>query len=138
MTKPAAPAPFGDPVQAARLPSCALDLSRSRIHDAALDILKAYKLSGNFHANLDAVLKDIGIVDKVTYEVEPDPALALTDRRHVVFRLNENMPRDMFDGIIKSIADRAGFAEPWWGRLLRRVQTTLHMLPAATAAIGPM
>src|SRR5262245_4588648 len=29
--------------------SCALDLSKSRANDAVLDILKAYKLTGNFH-----------------------------------------------------------------------------------------
>jgi hypothetical protein len=84
-------------------PSCALDLSRSRTHDAVLDILKAYKLSGNFHANLEAVLKDLGIVDKVTFQIEPNPALAYPDCRHVVFRLNENVPHDKFDDIVRSI-----------------------------------
>jgi hypothetical protein len=104
-------------------PSCALDLSRSRTHDAVLDILKAYKLSGNFHANLEAVLKDMGIVDKVTYQIEPNPALAYPDCRHVVFRLNENVPHDRFDDIIRSIEARIGFDAPWWGRLFSRFNT---------------
>jgi len=111
-----------DPVQAVGSPSRALDLSRSRTHDAVLDILKAYKLSGNFHTNLDAVLKDMGIFDKVTYRIEPSPAFAYPDRRHVAFKPNENVPNDVFDGIIRSIKARIGFEEPWWGRLFRQVK----------------
>jgi hypothetical protein len=129
---PPALAPTGDPVQAARLPSRGLDLSRSRTHYAALDILRAYKLSGNFHANLETVLKDIGVFDKVTYQIDPSPTLSWPDRRHVVFRANENMPRDMFENIIRSIAVRIGFDEPWWSRLLRRVQATCNL-----PALGP-
>jgi len=65
--------------------TCALDLSRSRTHDAVLDILKAYKLSGNFHDNLAAVLRDMGLCGMVAYEIEPGAALAFPDCRHVVF-----------------------------------------------------
>ena len=36
-----------------------LDLSASRAHDSALEILGAYKLTGNFHINLEIVLKNI-------------------------------------------------------------------------------
>src|ERR1019366_4227450 len=52
--------------------SCTLDLSASRAHDAALDILGVYKLTGNFHINLEIVLKDLAVFDKVTYEIEPE------------------------------------------------------------------
>jgi hypothetical protein len=90
-------------------PSCALDLSKSRANDAALDILGAYKLTGNFHVNLEIVLKDIGVFDKVTYQIESPPKLSyLRDRRHVVFTPNENVPDDMFGDIMGSIKARIG------------------------------
>src|SRR5262244_973051 len=50
--------------------SCALDLSKSRADDAVLDILRAHKLTGNFHVNLEIFLKAIGVFDKVTYQIE--------------------------------------------------------------------
>jgi hypothetical protein len=101
---------------------CTLDLSRSRTHDAALGILKAYKLSGNFHNNLEAVLKDMGVFDMVSYRIEPNPALAFPDCRHVVFARDGNIPGGKFDDIIGSIKARIGFEAPWWGRMLRRLQ----------------
>jgi hypothetical protein len=101
-------------------PSCALDLSKSRAHDAVLGILKAYKLTGNFHVNLEIVLKDIGVFDKVTYQIERNPKLSYSkDCRHVVFKPSGNVPNDMFGEIIKSIKARIGFDAPWWVRLLR-------------------
>jgi hypothetical protein len=100
--------------------SCALDLSRSRAHDAVLEILRAYKLTGNFHVNLAIVLKDIGVFDKVTYQIERNPKLSYyRDCRQVVFKPNENVPNDMFGEIIKSIKVRIGFDAPRWGRLVR-------------------
>jgi hypothetical protein len=114
-----------DPAQTVSSPSRALDLSRSRTHDAVLDILKAYKLSGNFHVNLDAVLKDMGICDKLTYRIEPTLAFPYPDRRHVAFKPNENVPGDVFAGIVRSIKARIGFEEPWWGRLFRHVKDNL-------------
>ena len=48
-----------------------LDLSASRAYDSALEILGAYKLTGNFHLNLEIVLKDIDAFDRVTFEIEP-------------------------------------------------------------------
>ena len=102
-------------------PSCTLDVSRSRTHDAALDILRAYKLSGNFHGNLETVLKDMGVNKLVTYQIEADPGLAFPDCRHVVFRVNEGVPGDMFGEIIRSIKARIGFETPSWIRLLRRI-----------------
>jgi hypothetical protein len=106
------------------LPSCALDLSRSRTHDAVLDILKAYKLTGNFQLNLEAVLKDMGVFDKVTYQVEPVSRQAcLPDCRHVVFTLNEHVPGDAFAEIIRSIKARIGFDAPWWVMVFRGRQS---------------
>jgi hypothetical protein len=102
--------------------SYALDLSRSRTHDAVLDILNAYKLSGNFHGNLEIVLKDMGVFDMVSYQIESNPALALPDCRHVVFTLNENVPGDRFDDVIATIKERIGFHAPWWVKQLRRLQ----------------
>jgi hypothetical protein len=102
--------------------SCTLDLSKSRAHDAALDILGAYKLTGNFQVNLEIVLKDLGVFDKVTYQIESNPKLSYyPDCRHVVFRPNDNVHFDMFGEIITSIKVRIGFdaALPWWVRLFR-------------------
>jgi hypothetical protein len=103
-------------------PSCTLDLSRSRTHDAALDILKAYKLTGNFYCNLETVLKDMGLHDMVTYQIELNPRLAFPDCRCVVFSPNEDLPGDTFGEIIRSIKARIGFETPWWVGLLRRAQ----------------
>jgi hypothetical protein len=47
-----------------------LDLSESRAHGCALQILRAYKLTGIFHVNCEIVLKDLAVFDKVTYEPE--------------------------------------------------------------------
>jgi hypothetical protein len=103
--------------------SCALDLSKSRAHEAVLDILRAYKLTGNFHINLEIVLKDMGVFDKVTYQIERNPKLSYSqDRRHVVFKPKGNVPNDVFGDIIKSIKARVGFDAPWWVRLFRAFQ----------------
>jgi len=89
--------------------SCALDLSKSRAHDAVLDILRAHKLTGNFHVNLEIVLKDIGVFEKVTYLIESAPKLSyLRECQHVVFKPNENVPTDTFVEIMKSIKARIG------------------------------
>ncbi len=106
-----------------RSPSCALDLSRSRTHDAALEIFRAYKLTGNFHSNLEAVLKDMGVLDMATYRIEPNPALAFPDCRHVMFTFYGNVQGHKFDDIISSIKAKIGFEAPWWGRMLRRLQS---------------
>ena len=99
-----------------------LDLSASRAHECALDILGAYKLTGNFHINLEIVLKDLGAFDKVTYEIESETLLPFhSDRRHVVFWPNENVHIDRFGEIMRSVTGRIGFDAtlPWWGRLFR-------------------
>jgi len=98
-------------------PSRTLDLSKSRTYDAALDILRAYKLTGNFHINLEIVLEGLGVLDEVTFEVEPVAKLPYhPDCRHVAFRPNGNISGERFTEIICSIRTRLGFdaARPWW------------------------
>jgi hypothetical protein len=100
--------------------SCTLDLSQSRAHDAALDILRAHKLTGNFHINLEIVLKDIGVLDKVTYQIESNSKPCYRrDCRHVVFKPNENVSSAVFGEIIEAIRARIGFDAPWWVSLFR-------------------
>ena len=102
--------------------SDALDLSESRAYDSALDIIGAYKLTGNFHVNLEIVLKDLAAFDKVMYEIEPASHLAFhSDCRHVVFWPNANVHIERFDEIMQSIRDRIGFDATlaWWRRLFR-------------------
>lgn len=96
-----------------------LDLSELRAYDCALDILGAHKLTGNFPIDLEIVLKDLGVLDKITYEIEPKTPLS--DCRHVVFRPNDNVHADRFHEIIRSINSRIGFDAtlPWWVRLFR-------------------
>lgn len=143
----AAPSPDDDPLQpetarvtAMRRPSrmCTLDLSRSRTHDAVLDILKAYKLSGNFHDNLGTVLRDMGVSGMVTYEVESGSVLAFPDCRQVVFTCAENVPCDRFDEIIASIKTRIGFSGHWWSRLLHRSRPCAGPRSQAGAGAVPM
>ena len=101
-----------------------LDLSTSLAHDCALDILAAYKLTGNFHINLEIVLKDLGAFDKVTYEIEPETLVPFrSDCRHVAFRPNRDVHMDRFNEIMRSITERIGFDAtlPWWRRLFRQL-----------------
>ena len=100
--------------------SCRLELSKWRAHDAALAILDAYKLTGNFHINIEIVLKDLGASEEVTFEIEPKSTLSCPDRRYVVFRPTENICIERFDEIMDAIRARIGFnaAAPWWVRLL--------------------
>jgi hypothetical protein len=106
-----------EPSRVCSSPSCTLHLSKSRACDAALEILRAYKLTGNFHVNLEIVLKSFGAFDKVTFEVEPTVTLPYhPDCRHVVFRPNADLPVVTFNEIIRCIEARIGFdaALSWW------------------------
>jgi hypothetical protein len=116
--------------------SCALDLSKSRAHEAVLDILRAYKLTGNFHVNLEIVLKDIGVFDKVAYQIERNQNLSYSqDCRHVVFKPNGNIPDEMFGEIVKSIKARIGYDAPWWARLFRAFREKVD-LPGVIGRLG--
>jgi hypothetical protein len=97
----------------------ALEISESRTYDAALDALGAYKLAGNFHVDLEIVLKDLRILDKVSFDIKPKTLLL--DTRHVEFRPTDNVDPGAFEEILRSIANRIGAdpARPWWVRLFQ-------------------
>jgi hypothetical protein len=99
--------------------SQALELSESRTYDYALEILGAYKLTGCFPIELEIILRELGVIDKITYELEPKSPLS--DSRHVLFRPTDNVHEDRFREITRLINARVGFDAtlPWWKRLFR-------------------
>jgi|SRR5208282_1607441 len=99
--------------------SHALDLSESRTYDSALETLGAYKLTGNFPVDLEIVLKELRVLDKVTFEIKPKSLLS--DCRHVEFRPKDNVHMDRFSEIMRRIKDEIGFEPlaPFWVRLFR-------------------
>jgi hypothetical protein len=96
-----------------------LDLSELRTYDAALETLGAYKLAGNFPTELEIVLKDLRVLDKVTFDIKPKSALS--DCRHVEFRPTEKVHRDRFVEIMLAVRKRIGAnsAQSWWVRLFQ-------------------
>ena len=96
-----------------------LELSESRTYDAALETLGAYKLTGNFPTELEIVLKDLRVLDKVTFDIKPKSALS--DCRHVEFRPTEKVHRDRFVEIMLTVRKRIGAnsAQSWWVRLFQ-------------------
>ena len=96
-----------------------LELSEARTYDAALETLGAYKLTGNFPVDLEIVLKDLRVLDKVTFEIKPKTLLS--DTRHVQFRPTNKVHLDRFADIVRSVKHRIG-ADPtrsWWVRLFQ-------------------
>jgi hypothetical protein len=96
-----------------------LELSESRTYDAALETLGAYKLTGNFPVDLEIVLKDLRVLDKITFEIKPKTLLS--DTRHVQFRPTDKVHLDRFADIVRSVKYRVG-ADPtrsWWVRLFQ-------------------
>jgi hypothetical protein len=113
------------------------DLSSSRTYDSALDILGAYKLTGNFHINLEIVLKHLGAFDEVRYEIEAETLLPFrSDRRRVVFWPNEDISTDRFSEIMRSLTSRIGFDArlPWWSGQLSKVAHVLAFVIVRTRA----
>jgi hypothetical protein len=107
-------------------PSCTIDLSKFRANDAALRILGAYKLTGNFHVNLEIILKHLSAFREVIYEVAPMSTLPYhPDCRHVTFRAGENIGSDRFKEIIRRLDVWIGFdAKHWWfGSAWRRLRS---------------
>jgi hypothetical protein len=90
-------------------PSATLDLSKSRAYDAALEILGAYKLTGNFCVNLEIVLGALGARNEVTFDVQPATLPYHPDCRHVEFRAKTNMSPDRFHEIVGSVKVRVAF-----------------------------
>jgi hypothetical protein len=107
-------------------PSYRIDLSKSRTNDAALKILHAYKLTGNFHINLEIILKHLGVFDEIAFEVAPISKLPYhPDCRHVTFRASKNVGMDRFTEIIRCLDAWIGFnSRHWWfGSPRRRPQS---------------
>jgi hypothetical protein len=96
-----------------------LEISELRTYDAALDTLGAYKLTGNFHAELEIVLKDMRVLDKVAFDIKPKTLLS--DCRHVEFRPVERVRASHFAEIMRAIRNRIGSdtTQPWWVRLFQ-------------------
>jgi hypothetical protein len=103
----------------ARNISQTLELSELRTYDAALETLGAYKLTGHFPTELEIVLKDLRVLDKVTFDVKPKSPLS--DCRHVEFRPTDKVHRDRFVEIMRTISKRLGAdsTQSWWMRLFQ-------------------
>lgn len=96
-----------------------LELSKSRTYDCALDVLGAYKLTGNFPLDLEIVLKDLGVLGRVTFEIKPRHMLS--DCRHVEFLAGDRLDPNQFHAVMRAIKDRIGFdaARFSWAGLLQ-------------------
>ena len=102
-----------------RNPSQTLELSELRTYDAALETLGAYKLTGHFPTELEIVLKDLRVLDEVTFDIKPKSPLS--DCRHVDFRPTDKVHRDRFVEIMRTVRKRIGAdsTQPWWMRLFQ-------------------
>src|ERR1700731_5488010 len=91
-----------------------LELSEMRTYDAALETLGAYKLTGHFPTELEIVLKDLRVLDNVTFDIKPKSPLS--DCRHVEFRPTDKVHRDRFVEIMRTIEKRIGLGstQSWW------------------------
>jgi hypothetical protein len=96
-----------------------LALSEIRTYDAACETLCAYKLTGNFPTELEIVLKDLRVLDKVTFDIKPKSPLS--DCRHVEFRPTDKVHRDRFTEIMRTVEKRIGAdsTQSWWVRLFQ-------------------
>ena len=88
-------------------------------------MLAAHKLTGNFHINLEIILKNLGAFDDVTFKIEPKSQRVVhRDCRCVAFRPNKNVDMDRFSEIMRSIKGGIGFdaAQSWWARVFSSAQ----------------
>src|ERR1700727_3063633 len=83
-----------------------LELSELRTYDAALKTLGAYKLTGHFPTELEIVLKDLRVLDKVTFDIKPKSPLS--DCRHAEFRPTDRIHQDRFIEIMRIVRKRIG------------------------------
>jgi hypothetical protein len=97
-----------------------LDLSESRTHDAAMEALHAYKLSGNFPINLETVLHALHVSAELSFDVKPKRLFS--DCRKVEFMPKGRLDTDRFDRELRHIAHEIGVAATptFWARLFRR------------------
>lgn len=100
-------------------PSDLLDLSESLTYDSAVEILGAYKLTGNFAIDLEIVLKDLEVFDKVRFEIKPKSLLSSC--RKVEFRRAYSVSEAEFIEIKRRINNRIGFdfRRSWWAKLFQ-------------------
>ena len=77
------------------------------LYDAALEITRAYKLTGNFPVDPEIVLEGLGALGKVAVE-DRSLLLLLSDRRHVAFRAADNVNANEFAAIVHTIKRRLG------------------------------
>ena len=117
--------------QSEMLPCCTLDLSKSRANDAALEVLRAYKLTGNFH-----ILKHLGASNEVTCEIAPISKLPYhPDCRHVTLRASKNIGTNRFNEIIRCLETGIGFdSKRWWFGSRRRRPQSPHVPDQADRA----
>jgi hypothetical protein len=96
-----------------------LQLSELRTYDAALETLGAYKLTGHFPTELEIVLKDLRVLDKVTFDIKPKSPLS--DCRHVEFRPTDKIHGNRFIAIMRTVKKRIGAYsnQSWWVRLFQ-------------------
>lgn len=96
-----------------------LELSELRTYDAVLETLGAYKLTGHFPTELEIVLKDLRVLDKVTFDIKPKSPLS--DCRHVEFRPTDKVHGDRFIEAMRTVQKRIGAysAQSWWVRLFQ-------------------
>jgi hypothetical protein len=96
-----------------------LKLSELRTYDAALETLGAYKLTGHFPTELEIVLKDLRVLDKVTFDIKPKSPLS--DCRHVEFQPTDKVHGDRFIEVMRTVQKRIGAysTQPWWVRLFQ-------------------
>ena len=96
-----------------------LELSELRTYDAALETLGAYKLTGHFPTELEIVLKDLRVLDEITFDIKPKSPLS--DCRHVEFRPTDKVHRDRFVEIMRTVRKRIGAnsTQSWWMRLFQ-------------------
>ena len=99
-----------------------LEISESRTYDCALEILGAYKLTGNFPLDLEIVLESLGVLGQVTFAITPKSMFS--DTRRVDFLVGGNADPDRFRDILRRIESRIG-SDPTplsWRRLFHKVR----------------
>lgn len=96
-----------------------LELSESRTYDAALETLGAYKLTGNFPTELEIVLRDMRVLDMVSFEIKPKTPLS--DCRQVEFRPAQHVRPHSFIEVMRLVKNRIGSEArgSWWSRLFQ-------------------
>jgi hypothetical protein len=96
-----------------------LELSASRAYDRAVEALGAYKLTGNFVVDLEIVLKNLRVHDKVRYCIRPKTFLS--DRRLVEFYAKDRVADLTFRDAVRRIRNEVGSEPPAtiWTRIFR-------------------